>query len=124
MKSNILRKLSGILMFIIGIPLVLADEETEDIIGDTFRPSLEVGILGLPIDIRTLLTWAISVAFVFAVFIIIIYTFYDAIRAWWSGRRRDSTARSTHIGNVFYGAIVLFVMIIAILLIIFIASGI
>lgn len=124
MKSNILRKLNGILIFLMGIPLALADEETEDIIGDTLRPNLETGISGLPDNIRTWITWAISVVFVFVIAALIILTLREAILSWWAKKQNRSRERGMHIENVFYGAGILLLMIIAVLLIIFIASNI
>lgn len=124
MKSNVLRKLSGILLFIYSIPLALADESESRTAEEVLRPNLAAGILGLPTEIQDWLTWSISVAFVGVVAFLIILTFKEAILTWWSKKQGKTRERGAHIGYVLYGAGILIIMIIAILLIIFIASSI
>jgi len=121
MKSNTLRKLSGILLFIYSIPLSLADDDT--IIDDTLRPNLKAGLLGLPSEVLAWISWAISVVFAIAIAIIIILTIREAILAWWSQKQGRIKERTIHIERVFYGVGILIAMIIAVLIIIFLASN-
>lgn len=122
MISNILRKLNGILLFLIGIPLALSEQTDEEIVNSVLRPNLAKGILGIPIEIQKWLTWAISVVFVFAVAYKIIQIFRESALAEWSKKQNRSEERAEHIENIFHHAIILVVMIVAILFIIFIST--
>ena len=122
MKSNTIRKLSGILSFIYTIPLSLADDD--DIIDSTLRPNLKAGLLGLPPEVLIWISWSISGAFAIVVAVIIILTLREAILAWSSQKQGKIRERTQHIERVFDGVKILVTMIVAVLLIIFIASNI
>ncbi len=87
------------------------------------RPNLATGWAGLPPDVQKWVLWIISVAFVLFVAVAILYTFGGSIKALISGKRGDVAGRSSGISEAFTGVAVLMIAVIAVLLIIFIASN-
>jgi|SRR3989304_6718169 len=86
-------------------------------------PNLADGWAGLPPDVQKWVIWILGTAFVLFVAIAILYTFGGSIKAIISGKRGDVSGRSSGISEAFLGVGVLLVAVIAIMLILFVASS-
>ena len=109
-------------ILLLEIPIALADDNNNNIIDETLRPNLQTGLMGLPPEIRTLLTWAISTAFVFGIAYKIVQIIKEASLSEIAKKRHKTIERAEHVENILHHAIMLIVMIVTILLIIFVAS--
>jgi hypothetical protein len=112
-------KILSMLVTFLSVPAVQAANDTEP----NLMPNLAQGWAGLPPDVQKWVLWIISVAFVLFVVVAILYTFGGSIKALISGKRGDVAGRSSGISEAFTGVAVLLIAVIAVLLIIFIASN-
>lgn len=103
----------------LSVPVVQAANNT----APDLMPNLADGWAGLPADVQKWILWILGVAFVFFVAVAILYTFGGSIKAIISGKRGDVAGRSSGISEAFLGVGIIIVAIIAIMLIIFVASS-
>lgn len=99
------------------VPAVQAAENPD------LMPNLADGWAGLPPDVQKWVLWILGVAFALFVAVAILYTFGGSIKAIISGKRGDVAGRSSGISEAFMGVGVILIAVIAILLIIYIASS-
>ncbi len=116
-KNNLLIK--GLLLNFMTVP-ALADATNGT---SALMPNLNSGWAGLPPDVQKWVTWIISVAFALFVAVAIIYTFGGSIKAIIGGQRGDVAGRSSGISEAFMGVGIVIIAIIAILLILYVASS-
>lgn len=102
----------------LSVPAVQAANQVPDLM-----PNLADGWAGLPPDVQKWVMWILGVAFVLFVAVAILYTFGGSIKAIISGKRGDVAGRSSGISDAFLGVGIIIVAIIAIMLIIFVASS-
>ncbi len=101
----------------LSVPAVQA-AETPDLM-----PNLADGWAGLPPDVQKWVLWILGVTFVLFVAVAILYTFGGSIKAIISGKRGDVAGRSSGISEAFMGVGVILIAVIAILLILYVASS-
>ncbi len=102
----------------LSMPALAADNSTS-----ALMPNLAKGWAGLPDNVRTWIVWILGTAFAIFVAIAILYTFGGTIKAILSGKRGDVHGQSSGISDAFLGVGIIIVAVIAIMLIIFIASS-
>ncbi len=86
-------------------------------------PNLATGWAGLPPDVQKWVLWILGTAFALFVAVAVLYTFGGSIKAIIGGQRGDVAGRSSGISEAFLGVGIVIVAIIAIMLILFVASS-
>ena len=109
---------SGLMALFLTMPRVQAANTAPDLM-----PNLADGWAALPSDVQKWVMWIIGVAFILFVTVAILYTFGGSIKAIISGKRGDVAGRSTGISEAFMGVGVMIIAVIAIMLIIYVASS-
>ncbi len=113
-----LPKIFTVLAAFLSVPAVQAANTAPDLM-----PNLADGWAGLPADVQKWVMWILGVAFVLFVAVAILYTFGGSVKAIISGKRGDVAGRSSGISEAFMGVGVILIAVIAILLIIYVASS-
>ncbi len=116
-KNNLLIK--GVLLNFMAVP-ALADATNGT---SALMPNLNSGWAGLPPDVQKWITWIIGAAFALFVAVAIIYTFGGTIKAIISGNRGDVAGRSSGISEAFLGVGIVIIAVLAIMLILYVASS-
>jgi hypothetical protein len=114
---KIIKILSALASFL-SMPALAADSKTPNLM-----PNLADGWAGLPPDVQKWILWIIGVAFVLFVAVAVLYTFGSSIKVILSGKRGDVAGRSSGIGEAFTGVGIILVAVVAILMILYIASN-
>ncbi len=116
--NNGYKKIFGVLALFLAAPAVQAANTTPDLM-----PNLADGWAGLPPEVQKWVLWILGTAFVLFVAVAILYTFGGAIMTVISGKRGDVAGRSSGISQAFMGVGVILIAVIAILLILYVASS-
>ncbi len=117
MFKRIFKILSALAVFL-SVPAAQAANTAPDLM-----PNLADGWAGLPSDVQKWILWILGTAFVLFVAVAILHTFGGSIKAILSGKRGDVAGRSSGISEAFMGVGVILVAVLAILLIIYVASS-
>jgi hypothetical protein len=112
-------KILSVLVSFLSVPAAQAANDT----APDLMPNLATGWAGLPPDVQKWIMWILGTAFALFVSVAILYTFGGSIKAIISGKRGDVAGRSSGISEAFMGVGIIIIAVIAIMLIIFIASS-
>ncbi len=115
-KKNMIK--TGLLLMS-AVPSFAADNSSTT----ALMPNLNAGWAGLPPDVQKWVMWIIGVAFALFVAVAIIYTFGGSIKAIIGGHRGDVAGRSSGISEAFLGVGIVIVAVLAIMIILYVASS-
>ncbi len=116
--KNGYKRVYGVMALFLTMPTVKAENTAPDLM-----PNLADGWAALPPDVQKWVMWIIGVAFALFVAVAILYTFGGSIKAIIGGKRGDVAGRSSGISEAFMGVGVIIIAVIAIMLIIYVASS-
>lgn len=108
---------NGVMVLMTASP-ALADAATD------MMPNLNKGWSGLPENVKKWLMWIIGIAFAIFIVVAIVATFGGAIKAFISGKRNDVHGQSSGMSDAFMGVGAIIVAVIAIMIILFVATNI
>ncbi len=115
-------KIRGKLIGIALVMLVLMQGCALAATGNFTLPSFQDGWKGLPVGVQDIIKWCLAIAFAFLIIVALGFFFLEGGIALINVRRGDAAGRSSSLGNLFIGVVVVVVVLVASALVLYLVA--